>query len=335
MAGTENQKMRLVCVAEILLRNTDRTHYLSVNDIRGQLGAYEHSASRQTIYRDFSDIESLGYTVSSHKNGNDVMYCIENRPFTFAEIKMIIEAVGSCRTITENISRKLINKIKKHLCSKYEADSLQQQVHVQGRPKSMNESVLENVDVLHNAIANGCQVEFQYCDFDINKRLIPKYGGKIYRISPWHLIWADDNYYFIGYDSNPRLGQDNIKHYRVDKIVNPKVVNIPREGRKRFMAINLTDYAKEKFGMYGGNVEMVTLRFINEKVGILIDRFGKDVVIKRYDHDRSEIRIPIAISPQFFGWITGIGEYVEIAKPESVRDRYCTYIKLVAEKYDI
>lgn len=63
----------------------------------------------------------------------------------------------------------MCNKIKKHLCSKYEADSLQQQVHVQGRPKSMNESVLENVDVLHNAIANGCQVEFQYCDFDITR----------------------------------------------------------------------------------------------------------------------------------------------------------------------
>ena len=51
------------------------------------------------------------------------------------------------------------------------ADVYKRQVLVSGRIKSTDEKILYTVDALHSAITAGQQVQFKYCDWNLQKRM--------------------------------------------------------------------------------------------------------------------------------------------------------------------
>ena len=46
---------------------------------------------------------------------------------------------------------------------------------------------------------------------------------------------------------------------------------------------------------------------------------GKDVMIVPDDKEHFQISVPVAISQQFYGWVFGLGNYVTIIGPETIR----------------
>lgn len=40
------------------------------------------------------------------------------------------------------------------------------------------------------------------------------------------------------------------------------------------------------------------------------------------------------MSPQFFGWVTGIDIGIEIVSPAEVRDAYASYLRQIMELYE-
>ena len=77
-------------------------------------------------------------------------------------------------------------------------------------------------------------------------------------------------------------------------------------------------YSKATFGMYQGTKTNVKIRFANYMCGVFIDRFGKDISIRKVDAEHSEINVSVNVSPQFFGWIFSLGKDVKITGPEEV-----------------
>ena len=96
---------------------------------------------------------------------------------------------------------------------------------------------------------------------------------------------------------------------------------------------DLAAFAKKTFGMYGGVDAEVTLECINELAGVVIDRFGHDVWMCPHGEDHFRARVPVAVSSQFFGWITGIGFGMRIVGPEDVRQQYKEYLQNVIQNY--
>ena len=143
---------------------------------------------------------------------------------------------------------------------------------------------------------------------------------RLYEESPWALTWDDENYYLIAYDSE----EAKIKHFRVDKIKNLTITDKKREGRDVFEAIDMASYINMNFGMFGKAEGVpVNLRFQNDMVGIVIDRFGKDIPIKPSDVEGwSDTRVIVMISWQFFGWIFAMGGLVKIIGPEDVLEMF-------------
>ena len=72
---------------------------------------------------------------------------------------------------------------------------------------------------------------------------------------------------------------------------------------------------------------------INEMVGVLIDRFGKDLPIMPVDEDHFRTVVNVAVSNQFLGWIMAIGSDVRITAPESVVEKMRDEIKRLSEQY--
>ena len=231
--------------------------------------------------------------------------------------------------IRETNRRELIGKLET-LVSKYDAKAMGRQVEIIGRSKTNNENIYYNVDMVHTAISKNVKIRFQYFDWDIHKKMKLRHDGAFYEVSPWKLTWDDENYYLIAFDEKA----NHIKHYRVDKMQNVMVTENPREGKSIFDAMDMVEYDKKTFGMFAGEEKTVRLLCHKSMIGIMVDKFGTDVSIRPEGDEQIMVRIDVAVSPQFFGWLAGLGNRVEIATPEEVRQEYKVYLSNILSCYE-
>lgn len=186
------------------------------------------------------------------------------------------------------------------------------------------------VDDIHRAIQNNRQISFQYLEWNLNKELVPRKGGELYRVSPWALTCKDEYYYLIAHDGR----EDKIKHFRVDKMAKIKVLENKREGAALFGRFDIADYANKTFGMYSGKEETVTLLFENSLIGVVMDRFGKEASIRIRDESHFSARVKVAVSGQFFGWLTGLGAGAGLTAPAGVVEEYTDFLHQVISTYE-
>lgn len=329
MAKSANQKLKLLYLLKILTEQSDEEHCMSAQALIDALGAYDIKAERKSIYDDIAQLIDFGYDIVLVKAKSGGGYYLAGREFELAELKLLVETVQASRFLTLKKSRELIAKIEK-LASKAEAGQLQRQVYVANRIKTANESIYYIVDDIHRAIQNNEQISFQYLEWNLNKELVPRKDGKIYRISPWALTCKDENYYLIAHENE----SNSIKHFRVDKMGHIQVLTgVAREGAELFNRFDIAAYANKTFGMYGGKEEIVTLEFENRFIGVVLDRFGKEIPVRPRDEQHFSVRVQVALSGQFFGWLTGLGKGAKITAPAAVVEEYYDYLNEVIGQY--
>ena len=86
--------------------------------------------------------------------------------------------------------------------------------------------------------------------------------------------------------------------------------------------------------MYSGELQSVTMRFPNNMVGTVLDRFGREVTLMKADDRHFRITVPIAVSPQFYGWVFGLKNMVTIESPQSVVDGVKEMLPAVEKRYE-
>ena len=323
-----NQKFKLYRLAQIMLEKTDDDHYITMPEILSSLEAYGVTADRKSIYNDLRDLEVLGIEVEGEPVGGRYHYHVLNRPFELPELKLLVDAIQSSKFITERKTNALIKKLEQ-LVSQYEAVKLQRQVYVSGRIKTMNESIYYTVDAIHNAISENRKIRFQYYQWNVKKEMELRHGGAFYHISPWGLSWDDENYYLVGYDSEA----DTLKHYRVDKMLHIQMSDEKREGQEHFERLNMADYAKKSFGMFGGKEQKVKLLVKNELAGVMIDRFGKDIMMIPKEEKYFTVNVDVHISNQFLGWVFSLGDGVKIISPDEVVEQMKQEVERLQQQY--
>ena len=259
-----------------------------------------------------------------HRGG----YMVASRQFELAEVKLLVDLVQSSKFITEKKSRELIGKLET-LVSKYDAKAMGRQVEIIGRSKANNENIYYNVDMVHTAISKNVKIRFKYFDWDVNKKMQLRHDGAFYEVSPWKLTWDDENYYLIAFDEKV----NHIKHYRVDKMQNVTVTENSREGKKLFDEMDMVEYDKKTFGMFAGTEKTVRLLCHKSMIGIMVDKFGTDVSIRPEGENHVMVRIDVAVSPQFYGWLAGLGSRVQIASPEDVKEDYKKHLEDIISSF--
>lgn len=316
MAKSAGQKLKLLYIIKLLTENTDENHPASTTDIIAYLDANGIHSERKSIYDDIEKLCDFGYDIVQVRSRLGGGYYMASREFELAELKLLVDAVQSSRFITSRKSRSLIKKLEL-LAGKQDAGKLQRQVYVAGRIKTENESIYYNIDNIHRAIQENRQISFQYLDWNLNKELVPRVGGKR-KVSPWALIWREENYYLAAYDSVDGI----MKHYRVDKMGHVDVLKDEREGLEQFEMVDPAVYTNLTFGMFSGDEETVTLQFPNRLIGVVLDRFGREADIRPMTDRVFRIRVKVAVSGQFFGWLAGIGREAVIVSPAAVKEQY-------------
>lgn len=329
MAGNSKQKLKLLYLLKILTEQSDEEHCMGAQALIDALAEYGIKAERKSIYDDISQLIEFGYDIVLIKAKSGGGYYLGGRDFELAELKLLVETVQASRFLTLKKSRDLIGKIEK-LASRAEAGQLQRQVYVANRIKTANESIYYIVDDIHRAIQNNEQISFQYLEWNLEKELVPRKDGKLYQISPWALTCKDENYYLIGHDDESNA----IKHFRVDKMGQIRVLaGVGRRGAALFERFDIAAYANKTFGMFGGREEIVTLEFENRLIGVVMDRFGKEVPIRKRDQEHFSVRVQVALSGQFYGWLTGLGVGAKIIAPADIVEEYRAYLEQALVQY--
>lgn len=316
MAKSAGQKLKLLYIIKLLTENTDEDHPVSTADIIAYLESKGIRSERKSIYDDVEKLCEFGYDIIQVHSRLGGGYYLAGRDFELAELKLLVDAVQSSRFITTRKSRSLIKKLEL-LAGKHDAGKLQRQVYVAGRIKTENESIYYNIDNIHRAIQENKQIEFQYLEWNLRKELVPRIGGRK-KVSPWALIWREENYYLAAFDRVDGI----LKHYRVDKMGQVKMLQDAREGMEQFAKTDPASYANQTFGMFSGEEDIVTLQFPNRLIGVVLDRFGRDADIRPVTDRVFRIRARVAVSGQFFGWLTGIGREAVVVGPASVKEDY-------------
>ena len=323
-----DQRLKLLYLLKIFLRETDEEHGLTLSDIQKRLLEYDIPADRKTLYSDFDVLERFGYEVLKEKSGHTTWYRVPQREFELSELKLLTDAVQAARFITAGKSESLIRKLE-NLVSVYDAKKLNRQVLITGRVKSMNESIYYSVDAIHEAINEDRTIRFQYFNWTPDKKMELRHDGRFYEISPFALIWDDEYYYMIGYDAEAAM----IKHYRADKMLKIFMTENPRSGSEIFAGLDIQKYGNSLFRMNGGTEARVTLRCENDYAGIIIDQFGLDTHMYRVDDAHFDASMDVFVSSQFFAWLFGLGEKVRLTAPAHIVQEYRDYVQKIADLY--
>ena len=186
-----------------------------------------------------------------------------------------------------------------------------------------------------NHIRLDKQISFRYQKYTIKDRTqqVDRRGGATYKISPFKLIINDGYYYVLAWNSK----WNHTITYRLDRMKGVEILNEQREGNMEFAKINMESYTQQHFGMFSGEKKTVSLRFTNNLLDTMVDRFGTGAdVFYRPDGDRHfVVTTQIAISDQFYGWLCGFRKMAMIVSPPDVVTDFQSFLDDIAGKYQI
>lgn len=312
MPKSERQKLKLLCLMNLFLEETDEDHTLTIPKIIEKLGTQGIHAERKSLYDDFETLRQFGLDIECLRS-RTTGYYLASRLFELPELKLLTDAVASSQFITEKKSAQLIRKLES-LASRHQAWQLHRQVYVQGRIKAENEQIYYNVDAIQQAIAKGRQISFLYFCYTVDKEKTYRHDGNRYAASPYALTWNGECYYMIAfYEEYGELSQ-----FRVDKMENIEVLDekcLPIPGNRFF---DPASYQNKLFNMFGGKEEDIRIAFDESMAGVVLDRFGREIVLHRLEEGRFFIDIRAFASPQLLGWLFAFGGRAQILKPENL-----------------
>lgn len=324
-----NSKLLLLRLLDILRSETDDNHGIDMEEIKKQLSQNGLHPDRKSVYACIDALEEYGMEIQRPAGKRkDYRLLRSADELELSEIKLLIDTIQASRFLSRAKAEKMTGKLEKHV-SKYQAKTLNRQVIISNRVKNMNNSIHYSVDAIHAAINDDVQITFRYFDYNLSKKRVYRHDGRWYEVSPYAMLYNNDKYYLLGIAA----GDTEVRTYRVDKMDGVAPMKVQRHAKEVFEQVDLSTYTQYTFSMYAGRPQKVTLLFHNSYLTVARDRFGYDVPVKKVDEEHFEMEVLVAVSPQFYGWIFGLGDKVEIVSPLDVREGMKNVLATVAHKY--
>ena len=80
---------------------------------------------------------------------------------------------------------------------------------------------------------------------------------------------------------------------------------------------------------------MVSLEimFDDELANVVIDRYGKDIIISRVDEQHFRVHIKAVLSPMLMGWLASFGAQAKLLSPASAVDMFKKHCESICAMY--
>ena len=324
MPKSDNQKLKILHILDYLQKNSNEDRLVTAQELIRVLDQKGIRCDRKTVYSDIAALQDYGVDIVSvpGKNGG---YYIASRIFELPELKLLIDAVQSSKYLTQKKSRELIEKLCMQ-CNEQDASLMKRSVLVSGRVKSMNETIYYNVDAIQEAISQNKQITFRYFDWGMDRRR--HYREKEYVASPYGLCQDNENCYLLAHSE--RYG---VTSYRVDRMSDIALSTQTRTPCPELTGKALTEHANRLFQMYSGDAVNVKMRFHKSLLNVVIDRFGKDIMLIPDGEDHFNFTVNVAVSPMFLSWVMGFGSKAKILYPQAVVEQCKELCRQIMSQY--
>ncbi|MBQ1555263.1 MAG: WYL domain-containing protein [Clostridia bacterium] len=312
-----SQKQKLLTLLEILYRETDEDHPLSVPRLVTLLAERGVVCERKALYRDIGSLIDFGFDIlqSTAPPG----YYWGTRLFELPELRMLTDCVKSSEFITEKKTVELIGKLRQ-LTSRHLAEELEPSGGILGIPKNRNEGIYYNIDTLHTAIHRQQKVHFSYYRHVIcGGRAVARKSHE-FTVSPYALIWNDGKYYLVAnYDK-----YDDFSHYRVDRMRQVTILAEPirplHEVSHFRGSFDEGSYMSSLFSMYAGSyVDYIDLRCAMNCMEHVVERFGQNIRYHMLDDNCFTIRVKAVINDGLVSWILAQRGGISVLFPPELR----------------
>lgn len=345
--GKGTEKLKILYLKDFLLSASDEHHPVTMNDIKEELESHNIYADRKSIYRDIA-ILGKGRSLSNEDEecdeddlipsyGMDIVshggrYYVKERFFSLQELKLLVDMVESSSNIPKETADSLVGKLQAQT-SRHESRYLQRHVCVRNQVKTLNEQFQLNADCIFEAIRGNRAIKFKYLQYNMNRKHELRHSGAVYEVSPFALVWVDQNYYMIAYNHKT----SDIRNYRVDRMTEVRVLKNTRQGSeiyRRTIGSGLPEYINKVFHMYSGHLTELRIKFHKRLIDTVIDRFGEQVSLIPEDAEHFSVKAEVSVSPQFYGWLAGFGEDAELVFPISEREKMKEHLKKSLARYE-
>ncbi|ADU23231.1 helix-turn-helix transcriptional regulator [Ruminococcus albus] len=327
MAVQSRQKQKLLTMKKLFEAKTDENHSFTGAKLIEILGDIGIKAERKTIYDDIKTLCDSGMDIVTVKDGHSNAYYLGERTFQQEELFVLADAIASSRFLTKKKSQELIKKLQS-LTSEYKGKQLRRQIHVDNRAKNFNEQIYYSVNKIQEGIFDEKVIRFRYTEFNPDKKQILKHGGDFYTVSPYSLVWENENYYLVCWCNK----HEKICRYRVDRMIN---VDVTEENIRRLSDDERAEVSnlQSLYGMFGGKLESVTMQFDNSLANVVIDKFGMNCHPHRNSDSTFCLTADVQIAPTFWGWFFQFGKKAKILAPDNVIEQAKEYLEEISESY--
>ena len=182
MPREKSQKIKLLCLADLLRHETDAEHPMRTDDICSRLGETGIKCDRHVLAKDVEILKSFGYKVEKCRISRSLGYYIDERKFELSELKIIMDALQAASFIPESKTTDLSNRISS-LAGVFKEDLLKDNQVTFNSRKHTNEEVYNIVGLLAEAIETHHQASFLYFDLDGFGKRVYRKSGKQYLCS--------------------------------------------------------------------------------------------------------------------------------------------------------
>lgn len=329
MASSNDKKIIVFYILEILKKYSDENHLLNYSDIMEKLNTnYDIRPDIKTIASNIGTLTDAGYQIV--KCGNFGCYLAE-RDFEEGELMYLVDAVNSSNSISAKQVKELIDKLTKS-CSKYQKNKYKATHKVDYVTKSKNKEIFYIIETLNEAIEKGVKVSFHYNEYKVSKELQPRFQGKVFTINPYFLVNSRGRYYLVcNYDK-----YNDISNYKVDCISGIKLLDEPvkpmssLDGMEDF---SKDRYIKEHIYMTFGKSVNAVLKVDEPKyIGDIIEWFGDGVSISEDKLKNILVRMKVNEQALVY-WAMQYGEHIEVLEPKDTRVKIKNMLQNVLDKY--
>lgn len=295
------KKLLILAILEILRKYTDADHRLLQAEIMAKLESdYDLTATRKSVRANLADLEDAGYPVL-YDNG-----WYYDHEFCDAELNLLTDSLLHNPNVPYRQCKELIEKLKT-LGGQY-----YRPVYGTGQKRPANPQFLYTMDVMHEAIDAEKKVCFQYCDYDVDKKLHPRLNDngerKEYLVNPYRIVFANGRYYLICNVDK----YDNLTHFRMDYIMDVRMEDSPAKPMQNMAefknGIDIAGYIAEHPHMFSGKVETARVIVRRDFVSELLDWFGLDVEFTRVTDTEAEAVIRTDEKSLFY-WLKMYSDY--------------------------
>lgn len=326
MEGLEPKKLALIRIFQILKDNSDFEHPITREEIATRLeNEYGILMERKAISRNISLLQEAGVEISSKHEGS----YLNVRQFEDSELHMLIDGILSSKYITATHSKDLINRLC-GLSNKYFRSSVKHIHSVNDWSKTDNQALFYNIELIDKAIEQGFQIEYDYNKYGIDKKL-HKSSHQV--ISPYLMILHNQRYYLMGHSDY----WQHIVYHHLDRITNMKITDVKikplRSVEGYENGINYKELSSAVPYMYTDKPEIIEMIADKGIIDQVVDWFGSAAEFTKTEKEE-KILVKIKASPNaMMHWAMQYLDYVEVIKPESLRNRIAESLNKGTEKY--